>query len=258
MNGAKAWKVLRHETAFAAKRITRKQTVPAFESLIKTNRGLIGDVVFVPHVEIVVPVRAAANYLRNSHHGHAAAIHSHIHVWTRNILTEEQLSLRIDQVLRNNVPLKWIANYLGIAGADRFRRIKGRVRMRAERVVDGDASHPEITVDFVRCGYRLNHRVGLCMPQSFIVEKEEAFVSRDGTTERSTEIISHQMIRRVHLIKSARVQSVVAQKLIGRSMKIVRAGARRDIDLAAARAAHLGRVTSCHDQKFPNAVRGRA
>ena len=86
MNRAKAWKVLRHETAFAAKRITRKQTVSAFESLIKTNRGLIGNVVFVPHVEIIVAVGAAADYLGNSHHRHAAAVHSYVHVWARYVL----------------------------------------------------------------------------------------------------------------------------------------------------------------------------
>jgi len=43
------------------------------------------------------------------------------------------------------------------------------------------------------------------------------------------------MIRRVHVIKSARVEDVVAQKLIGRAVKIVRARSRRYIDLAAAR-----------------------
>src|SRR5205807_6974505 len=119
MNGAKAGQVLRHETAFAAKGIARKQTVSAFEGLIKTNGGLIGDMVFVSYVEKVVAVCAAADHLRDSQHGHAAAVHSHVHVWARDILTQEQLSLRIDQVLRNDVPGKWIANDLGVGWADR-------------------------------------------------------------------------------------------------------------------------------------------
>ena len=84
---AKAREVLGHETALAAKRVARKQTVSPFERMIETRRGLIGDVVFAPRVEIVVAVCTAANYLRNSHRRHAAAIHSHIDVWTRDVLT---------------------------------------------------------------------------------------------------------------------------------------------------------------------------
>ena len=145
MNGAKARQVLRHETAFAAKRIARKQTVPPFERLIKTNCRLIGDMVLVPHVEIVVAVCAAADYLRHSHHRHAAAVRAYVQVGTRDVLTQELLSLRIDQVLRNDVPRKRIANDLRIAGADGLRWIKRRVRMRAERVIDCDAGHTEVT-----------------------------------------------------------------------------------------------------------------
>ena len=87
MNRAKAGQVLRHETAFAAKRITHKQTVSSLERLIKTNRALIGDVMLVTHIEIVIAICAAADYLRNSHHRHAAAVHSQIHVGPRYVLT---------------------------------------------------------------------------------------------------------------------------------------------------------------------------
>ena len=87
MDRAKARQVLRHETAFAAKRIARKQTVSSFERLIKTDCALIGDVMLVTHIEIVIAICAAADYLRNSHHRHSAAVHSHIHVWARYVLT---------------------------------------------------------------------------------------------------------------------------------------------------------------------------
>src|SRR5947207_12619341 len=85
VNGAKAGQVLGHETAFAAKRIAGKQTVSTFERLIKTNGALIGDVVLVTHIEIVVAVRAAADYLRNSIHRHTASIHAHRQIRPRNV-----------------------------------------------------------------------------------------------------------------------------------------------------------------------------
>ena len=96
------------------------------------------------------------------------------------------------------------------------------------------------------------------MPQPFVVEKEKALIPRDRTAERRPEIISHQMIRRVHIIKGAGVEHVVAQELVGRAVKFVRAGSGCDIDLPAAGATHLGGVTSAHHLKFPYAVRRRA
>src|SRR5438105_9983269 len=145
MNSAEARQILRRETAFAAKGIARKQTVSAFERLIKTNRGLIGDVVFLSQVEKVVAVCAATDDLRNSHHRHAAAVHAQVYVRPRDVLTQEQLNSRIDQVLRNDVTGKWIAHNLGVGWADRFRRIEGRIRVRAGGVIDGDASHAGVT-----------------------------------------------------------------------------------------------------------------
>ena len=139
--------------------------------------------VLVTHVEIVVAVCAAADYLRHSHHRHAAAARAHVQVGTRDVLTQELLSFRIDKVLRNDVPRKRIANDLRIAGADGLRWIKRRVRMRAKRVIDCDAGHTEVTFDFVRRGHCVNHRHGLCMPQPFVVEKEKALVPRDRTAE---------------------------------------------------------------------------
>src|SRR5438132_11420190 len=109
MNSAEARQILRHETAFAAKGIARKQTVSAFERLIKANRGLIGDVVFVSQVEKVVAGCAATDDLRNSHHRHAAAVHSHVYVWARDVLAYKQPNRGIDQALRNAVPGNRIA-----------------------------------------------------------------------------------------------------------------------------------------------------
>src|SRR5882672_5350144 len=95
------------------------------------------------------------------------------------------------------------------------------------------------------------------MPQPLVVEKEETPLTSDRTAERGSKIISHQMIRRVHVIKSPRVEDVVAQKLIGRAVKFVCARSRRDIDLAAARASHFGSVASSHNLKFLHSVRRR-
>ena len=130
--------------------------------------------------------------------------------------------------------------------------------MRAERVIDRNAGHPEITVDFVCRGHGVNHAHRLCMAQPLVVEKEETTLTSDRTAERGPEIISHQMTRGVHVIEIACVENVVAQKLVRCSMKFVRAGARCDVDLAAAGAAHLGGVTSGHHLKFLHGVRRRA
>ena len=53
------------------------------------------------------------------------------------------------------------------------------------------------------------------------------------------------MLRRlVHLVEGARVERVVSEELVSRAVERVRPRARDDVDLTAARAAHLCRVAA--------------
>src|SRR3954464_7818284 len=126
--------------------------------------------------------------------------------------------------------------------------------MRTERVVDRDAAHAEVAVDFIRSWHGVDHGVGLDVPQSLVINKKESAVTRDGTTDRSAKIISHQKIR-AHVIKGVRVKDIVAQKLVSSPVEIVRSAARDNVDLPAAGAAHLGRVTSGLHLELLNRIR---
>src|SRR6185369_17411246 len=76
MKGAKARQVLRHETVFAAERISRGHSVAALEHLIDAESGLIGVVLFISDVGVVVAVNAGAHHRRRAHHRHAASHHA--------------------------------------------------------------------------------------------------------------------------------------------------------------------------------------
>src|SRR5690242_1009486 len=95
------------------------------------------------------------------------------------------------------------------------------------------------------------------MSQALVVDKEKAAVTNDWTTERSTEVVTHEMIRFVHLVERPRVEGVVAQKLVSSAVKLIRAAARDDVDLTAAGAADVGRVTSGLDLELLHAIRRR-
>src|SRR4029079_1323093 len=89
MKGANARQGLRHETVFAAERISRGHRVAALEHLIDAESGLIGVVPFVSDVGEVVAIDAGAHYRRRSHHRHAATDHAHIHVWPGRVFPQE-------------------------------------------------------------------------------------------------------------------------------------------------------------------------
>ena len=64
-----------------------------------------------------------------------------------------------------------------------------------------------------------------------------------GSAERSAKIVLHQVVV-AHGIERGGVEGAIAQKFIGGAMKLVRAGARHNVDLTASGAAHLGGVAS--------------
>src|SRR5205807_1025670 len=113
-------------------------------------------------------------------------------------------------LLRDDVAGKRITNDLRVVRADGFRRVEARVRVRTEGVVDGRAAQTEVAVDFTGGGHGVYHRHGLSETQALVVGEEEAAVADDWAAEASAEIVSHKMIRRIHLVEGARVERVVA------------------------------------------------
>src|SRR4051794_35902005 len=97
--------------------------------------------------------------------------------------------------------------------------------MRTERVVDGDAAHAEVAVDFIRGRHGVDHGVRLNVSQSLVIGEKESAVTGNGTTDRSAKIISHQKIR-AHVVKGVRVEDIVAQELVSSAVEIVRSAAR--------------------------------
>src|SRR5262245_22904179 len=97
VEGAKARQVLRRETAFAADRITGSETVSARQQLVNADGALISKMMFVTHVGVVIAIDAGAHDSRRTHHGHAAAVHPHVHVGPRHVLSQKGLRSGIDQ-----------------------------------------------------------------------------------------------------------------------------------------------------------------
>ena len=82
------------------------------------------------------------------------------------------------------------------------------------------------------------------MPQTFVVEKEETLVANDGATKGAAEVVTHEMISSIHLVEGASVEDVIAQKLVRRSVKLIPAATRHDVDLATACTTDFSRVAS--------------
>src|ERR1044072_3777262 len=89
MPSAKARKVLRHESFFAAERITGGNTVTAFKYLVDAKSGLIRIVPFVSDIGVVIAIDAGAHNRRCSHNRHTATVHAHIQIRPRRVLTEK-------------------------------------------------------------------------------------------------------------------------------------------------------------------------
>src|SRR5690348_6901840 len=88
------------------------------------------------------------------------------------------------------------------------------------------------------------------MPQTFVIKEKEKLIADDWSTERTAEIVSHQMISGIHFSEGASVEYVIAQKLITGAVKLVCTGSRDDIDLAAACTPHLSVIASCLNFEF--------
>src|SRR5215831_2463259 len=190
MQRAKARQVLWHEPLFAAERITRRETVTALKHLVDAKSRLIRVVPFFTNISVVVAIDARAYDCRRAHHGHAATVHAHLHIRPRRVLLQKQLRGVIDYAGGNFVIGKRIANDLRISRADRLRWIKFWIRVRAERVVNGDAAHAEIAVHLIFGGHGIDHRVGFDVAQTLVIGKEENAITGDGSADGHPKIIS--------------------------------------------------------------------
>src|SRR6266852_8425014 len=92
-------------------------------------------------------------------------------------------------------------------------------------------------------------------PQSLVVEEEESLLvsSQQRPPKRGAKIVLHQMIV-AHRRKRSRIHRAVAKKLIRRSVILIGPPAGHDIDLSAARSAHVGRVTAGFDLELHDRV----
>src|ERR1051325_3697495 len=120
MKSNEARQVLRHESFVVAEQVTSKQTTAVTQLVIDTNRSLIVLVMQISDIQVVVTVQACTHHGRRSHHCHAATHHSHIQVWTRDVLSQEELNFRIDPSLWDYISGKLIANDLGVRWTYRF------------------------------------------------------------------------------------------------------------------------------------------
>src|ERR1700722_18777425 len=91
---------------------------------------------------------------------------------------------------------------------------------------------------------------GALFTHAFVVDEEEGFVALNWTTQRSPKlIIVKRILRRTDLVeKIAGVESVVAEKLEARSVKIIGAALGNDVDHAAGAAAIFGFKIGKHAQ----------
>ncbi len=202
------------------------------------------------HVQVVVGIQARPHYRRRSQPaaGSQAHVYQHAHtirgIRRRNVPAEKQGGRRIQTVQRNLVVREWVAQNLRIGGAHRFGWIKRRVGMRQGGIVNCASALAEIASGFERAGHREGLRHRFAGPQSLVVGEEKSLLAPYRPPGRRAEIVSHQVRGTSHLGECARVQRIVADKLVHSSMKLVAARAGGDVDLAAARAAHVGRIAA--------------
>ena len=128
--------------------------------------------------------------------------------------------------------------------------------MRAEWIVDVDSALGEVPVDFSQRGHGVNHGVRHGMAKALIVHEEEGLGVRDGPAERSTKVVLHQVVV-AHGIEGGGVERAIAQELVGGAVELVGAGTSHDVDLSAARSAHLGGIASGLYLELLHCIRGR-
>src|SRR5699024_7567332 len=100
--------------------------------------------------------------------------------------------------------------------------------------------------------YRLDHIQPRSLSERLKTREEEKFVPNDRTTHVRTELVQAQLRFFSSIEEIARVEFVVAEILEQRSMKIVAARLRDQVDLAAGAGSVFGRVEGGIDTKFLN------
>ena len=105
-------------------------------------------------------------------------------------------------------------------------------------------------------GAAVNLSIRSGQPQAFGVDEKESIFLDERAAERGAEIVLYQVIV-AHGLKCAGVHGPAAQKFIRSSVKLAGAGMGDDIDLSAARAAHIRGIAACFHLEFFHRVRRR-
>src|SRR5205823_12092038 len=110
-------------------------------------------------------------------------------------------------------------------------------------IVDIDAALTEVSADLLSGRHGVNHGVGHCMAEAFIVQEEESSFVSKWAPQRCAKIVLHHVIVS-HGFERCSIHSSVAQELVNRAVKFITSASGDDIDLPTASAAQLCRIAA--------------
>ena len=233
---AVAWR----ESVFRPARVARHGRVIVGEVVIHTNRSLILMMSLVADVEVVVGIRT---------HGH------HHHVGLGNVFQQEGLEILIDAVAGNLIVGELAAGVGKVGRTGGECRIVARIGDGRGRIVEFHRAHAEVALDFSESGDGKDLSIRLREAEAFIIHEEKGSLvfAEKWATEGSAEIVLHQVIV-THGLERAGIQRAVAEKFVGGAMILARPGAGDDVDLSAARAAHVSGVAAGDDLELHHGI----
>src|SRR6266851_6891790 len=206
--------------------------------MVDAKRALVLKMRFGTDIEVIVGVGGARR---------------HHHVGLRYIFQEEGFEKRIDAAGRNLIAVELRASVGEIGWPGRQTGIVIGILDGGGWVINFDRAYAEITQDFGLGGDGQNLRVGLGKAKAIIVDEEKSFLSDERTAEGSAKIVLHQVIV-ANGLEGAGIHGAIVEKFVNRSVKLIGAGMRDDIDLAAAGASHVRGVAAGFDLKFLDGI----